>query len=172
MQETPQEYTQRMLSYTEGKDPLRVQRETPKKLAALIKGLDKKRLTKRPAPDKWSIAEIIAHMADTEIVGGWRLRQILSTNGIPIQGFDQNSWAATFKYGRQDTRKSLETFRVLREYNLAMLKSVPKPLWENYGMHQERGKEPAGHVVRMFAGHDVNHVLQVEKIVKEGRKRK
>jgi len=172
MQETPQEYTQRMMTYTEGKDPLRVQRETPKKLAALIKGLDKKRLSKRPAPDKWSIAEIITHMTDAEIVSGWRLRQILSSNGTSIQGFDQNSWATTFKYGRQDARKSLETFRVLREHNLAMLKSVPKPLWENYGMHQERGKESAAHIVRMFAGHDVNHVLQVEKIVKDGRKRK
>jgi hypothetical protein len=172
MQETPQEYTQRILSYTEGKDSLRVQRETPKKLAALIKGIDKRRLAKRPAPGKWSIAEIIAHMADTEIVAGWRLRQILSTNGVAIHGFDQNSWAATFKYGRQDTRQSLETFRVLREYNLAMLKSVPKALWENHGMHQERGKETARHVLRMFAGHDVNHVQQVERIVKEGRKRK
>jgi DinB superfamily len=171
MQETPQEYTQRILSYTDSKDPLRVQRETPKKLATLIRRLDKKRLTRRPAPDKWSIAEIITHLADTEIVAGWRLRQILSTNGAPIQSFDQNSWASTFKYGRQDTKQSLETFRALREYNLAMLKSVPKPLWENYGMHQERGKESVGHIVRMFAGHDVNHVQQVEKIVKEGRKK-
>jgi len=172
MPETPQEYTQRILSYTEGKDPLRVQRETPKKLAALIKGVDKKRLSKRPAPERWSIAEIIAHLADAEIVAGWRMRQILSTNGVPIQGFDQNTWAATFNYRRQDTRQSLETFRALREYNLAMLKSVPKSSWENYGMHQERGKETARHVLRMFAGHDVNHVLQVEKIVKEGRKSK
>jgi uncharacterized damage-inducible protein DinB len=171
MQETPQEYTQRILSHTEGKDPLRVQRETPKKLAALIRRLDKKRLTKRPAPEKWSIAEIVAHLADAEIVAGWRLRQILSTNGTTIQSFDQNAWASTFRYGRQDTKQSLATFQALREYNLAMLKSVPKALWENYGMHQERGKESVAHLVRMLAGHDVNHVQQVEKIVKEGRKK-
>ncbi|HXB20628.1 MAG TPA: DinB family protein [Candidatus Solibacter sp.] len=171
MQETPQEYTQRILSHTEGKDPLRVQRETPKKLAALIRRLDKKRLTKRPAPEKWSIAEIVAHLADAEIVAGWRLRQILSTNGTTIQSFDQNAWASTFRYGRQDTKQSLATFQALREYNLAVLKSVPKALWENYGMHQERGKESVAHLVRMLAGHDVNHVQQVEKIVKEGRKK-
>ncbi|HEV3036247.1 MAG TPA: DinB family protein [Candidatus Angelobacter sp.] len=171
MPESPQEYVQRILSYTEGKDPLRVQRETPKKLAALIKGVDKKRLSKRPAPGKWSIAEIMAHLADSEIVAGWRLRQILTKDGAPIHGYDQNAWAATFNYRRQDTRKSLEIFRTLREYNLAMLKSVPEALFENHGMHQERGRESARHVLRLFAGHDVNHLLQVEKIVKEARKK-
>jgi hypothetical protein len=171
MPESPQEYVQRILSYTEGKDPLRVQRETPKKLAALIKGVDKKRLSKRPAPGKWSIAEIMAHLADSEIVAGWRLRQILTKDGTPIHGYDQNAWAATFNYQRQDTRKSLELFRTLREYNLAMLKSVPEALFENHGMHQERGRESARHVLRLFAGHDVNHLLQVEEIVKEARKK-
>jgi hypothetical protein len=171
MPETPQEYVQRILTYTEGRDPLRVQRETPKKLAALIKGLDKKRLSKRPAPDKWSISEIVAHLADSEIVIGWRLRQILTKDGAPIHGYDQNAWASTFKYRQQDTRKSLEIFRILREHNLAMLKSVPEPLFENHGMHQERGRESVRHLLRLFAGHDVNHLLQVEKIVKEKFKR-
>jgi len=114
----------------------------------------------------------IGALADTEIVAGWRLRMILSTNGTPIQGFDQDSWASTFNYGRQDSRKSLETFRVLREYNLTMLKSAPKPLWENYGMHTERGRESAKHILRLFAGHDVNHLLQIEGIVKDGKKKK
>lgn len=172
MPETTQEYVQRILSYTEGKDPLRVMRETPKKLAALIKRLDKKRLGKHPAPGKWSVAEIVTHLADTEIVAGWRLRMILSTNGAPIHGFDQDSWASTFNYGKQDARRSLETFRVLREYNLTMLKSVPKPLWENYGIHTERGKESAKHILRLFAGHDVNHLSQIEKIIKDGKKKK
>ena len=66
---------------------------------------------------------------------------------------------------------SLETFRVLRESNLAMLKALPKNLWENYGMHQERGKESISHIVRMFAGHDLNHLGQIEKIRKGGSKR-
>jgi hypothetical protein len=170
MQETPQQYTQRMLSHTEGKDPLRIQRETPKKLAALVRRLDKKRLTRRPGPGKWSIAEIVAHLVDTEIVGAWRLRHILSSNGAPIQPFDQDVWATTFNYIRRDTKQSLESFRVLRENNLALLKSVPKQLWDNYGMHQERGQETVTHIVRMYAGHDVNHLQQVEKIVKEGRR--
>jgi len=173
MQETPQQYIARMLSYIDGKEPLRVLPETPKKLHKLIRPLNKKKLTSRPEPGKWSIAEILAHLADTELVGGWRMRSILSNNGIRIQAFDQDVWAETLGYARRDPKISLETFRALREANLAMLKSLPKNLWENYGMHEERGKETISHIVRMFAGHDLNHLSQVERIVKaSGRKQK
>jgi hypothetical protein len=163
--ETPQQYTQRLVSYTEAKEPLLLQRAAPKKLAALIKGKQKKQLMRRPAPGKWSIAEIMAHLADGEIVIGWRLRQILSTNGVPIQAYDQDVWASTFDYAHRDPRQSLESFRVLRESNLALLKAVPQKVWENYGVHQERGNESVGHLVRLTAGHDLNHLRQVEAIL-------
>jgi uncharacterized damage-inducible protein DinB len=169
MQETPQQYIQRILGFVDGKDPLRVQRETPKKLQTLIKPLNKKQLTQPPEPGKWSIAEILAHLADAELVGGWRMRLILGNNGVSLQPFDQDVWAKTFVYARRDPAASLETFRVLRENNLAMLKSLPQNLWENYGMHQERGKETITHIVRMFAGHDLNHLSQVESISKASR---
>ena len=169
MQETPQQYTQRMLSYSDGKDPLRLQATTAKKLATLIKGKNKKQLSQRPAPGKWSVAEILAHLADAEIVLSWRLRQTLSSNGVAIQPFDQDVWATTFDYAHQDARQSLEKYRVLRDGNLALLKRIPKPLWDNYGVHQERGNESVTHVVRMIAGHDLNHLGQVERILKSKR---
>jgi uncharacterized damage-inducible protein DinB len=173
MQETPQQYTQRIKSHIEGKDPVRVQQETHKKLHKLIKPLSKKQLTTRPETGKWSIAEILAHLADAELVGGWRYRSILGKNGVSVEAFDQDVWAATFEYGKHDPKVSLETFRVLRENNLRMLKALPEHLWENYGMHQERGKETITHLVAMFAGHDLNHLGQVEKIAKaKGTKRK
>jgi len=170
MQETPQQYMQRILGYIEGKDPLRVQQETARKLERLTKPLTKKQLARQPEPGKWSIAQILAHLADTELVAGWRMRLILGSNGAPVHAFDQDVWAETFDYSRRDPKASLETFRVLRENNLALLKSVPKNLWENYGMHQERGKETITHIVRMFAGHDLNHLGQVERIAKQSRK--
>ena len=86
MQETPQQYTQRMLSHSRGKDPLRLQQATPRKLATLIKGLSKKQLTRRPGPGKWSIAEILAHLADAELVIGYRMRLILASNGTDDSG--------------------------------------------------------------------------------------
>jgi hypothetical protein len=169
MQETPQQYTERMLNHSRGKDPVRLQQAAPKKLAALTKRLNKKRLTARPAPGKWSVAEILAHLADAELVIGYRLRLILASNGTPIQAFDQDAWADTFNYGRRDPKVSLETFRVLRENNLRLLSSVPRGLWKNYGQHQERGQESVDHIVRLMAGHDLNHMLQIEKIAKAGR---
>jgi hypothetical protein len=174
MQETAQQYIQRILGHIDGQDPMRVQKETPKKLAKLIKTLNKKQLATRPEPGKWSIAEILAHLADAELVGGWRMRLILGSNGVSIQPFDQDVWAETLGYAKRDPRVSLETFRALREANLSMLKSLPKNLWENHGMHQERGKETITHIVRMFAGHDLNHVAQIEQIkqIKKGSRSK
>jgi hypothetical protein len=169
MQETPQQYTERLLSYSEGKEPMRLQQAAPKRLAGLIKGKNKKQLTHRPGPGKWSIAEIIAHLADSEIAIGWRLRQVLSNNGIPLQAYDQDGWATTFDYAHRDPKESLEVYRVLREANLALLKAAPRQLWENYGVHQERGNESIGHIVRMIAGHDLNHLQQVERILKGTR---
>jgi uncharacterized damage-inducible protein DinB len=170
MKETAQEYVKRIQGYVQGKDPLKVQKSTPKKLQKLIKPLSKKQMRRRPAPGKWSIAEILAHLADTEIVGSWRMRLILGNDGTPIQGFDQDVWAETLNYVDRDPKESLKVFRVLRENNLAMLKSVPRKLWENHGMHSERGKETVERVVQMFAGHDLNHLQQIEKIAKASRK--
>jgi uncharacterized damage-inducible protein DinB len=166
MKETPQQYTKRVLGYVDGKDPLKVQKSTAKKLQKLIKPLSKKQMKRRPAPNQWSIAEILAHLADAEVVGSWRMRLIMGSDGTPITAFDQDAWARTFDYANRDPRHSLKMFRALRENNLTLLKSVPKKLWDNYGMHSERGRETIDHIVRMFAGHDINHVRQVEKIVK------
>jgi hypothetical protein len=167
MPETAPQYTQRLLSYIEGKKPLQLQKAAPRKLAVLLKGKSKKQLTRRPAPDKWSAAEIAAHLADSEIAISWRLRQILSKNGIPIQAYDQDSWATTFDYAHRDPKLSLEMFRVLRGNNIALLKSVPGKLWDNYGVHEERGHESIAHLVRMVAGHDLNHLQQIERILKQ-----
>jgi len=172
MQETPQQYTQRMLGYVNGKDPLRIQKETAKKLQRLTKPLSKRQLARQPAPGKWSIAQIMAHLADAELVGGWRMRSVLANNGTSLQPFDQDAWAETLGYSRRDAKTSLEMFRVLRENNLTLLKTVPKNLLENYGMHSERGRETISHFNNLVAGHDLNHLQQVETIVKALRTRK
>jgi hypothetical protein len=169
MQETAQEYTQRLLGYLDGKPGLRVQQATPQRLSLLTKRVDRKKLAKRPAPGKWSVAEILAHMADSELAVAWRLRMILTSDGVPIQAYDQDVWAGTFNYSRRDPKDSLERFRILRASNVALLKNVPKNLLGNYGMHAERGKETISHLINMVAGHDLNHLRQVESIVETPR---
>jgi hypothetical protein len=166
MQESAEQYISRIVGYVEGQDALKVQRATAGKLKKLTSGLTASQLKWQPEPAKWSIAEIIAHLADAEIVASWRMRSIVGENGITIQPFDQDQWASAFKYRNRDAKRSLEVFRVLRENNLAMLKEIAPEIWDNYGMHLERGKESIAHLIRLFAGHDTNHVLQIERIVK------
>ena len=125
MKETPQEYTQRMLGHTAGgQNPIKVQGTTAKKLEKLIKGVPAGKLKKRPAPDKWSVQEIVAHLADAEIAGSWRIRLILGAPGTPVQAFDQDAWVTAGHYNKRDSRQSIAQFRILREVNLALYKSL------------------------------------------------
>jgi len=172
MQETAEQYIKRILGYVDGQDAIKVQKGTAGRLKKALSGLTPAQLKWRPQPTKWSIAEIVAHLADAEIVASWRMRSVVGENGVSIQPFDQDAWAAAFNYRARDAKRSLEVFRTLRENNLAMLKEIPKDTWDNYGMHLERGKETIAHLARMFAGHDTNHLLQVEGIVKELKKAK
>lgn len=165
MAETPQQYIERILGNLKGQDALKVQAGTPKKLERLVKKASASKLRKRPAPGKWSAAEIVTHLADCEIVLGWRVRQILSAPGTPLQAFDQDAWAASGHYEKRDGRKSLELFRMLREQNLALLKTLAPEQWKHHGMHAERGVETIEHLVRLMAGHDLNHLAQVERIL-------
>lgn len=165
MNETPQQYVARVLGLIEGHEPMRVQRSTADKLQKLIRGIPRKKLDRRPAPDKWSVTEILAHLAETEWVIGYRIRMILNSNGTPIQAFDQDAWAKTSRYARQDPKESVALFRALRGANLALLKSVPREKWENFGMHQERGKETVARIFLLIAGHDLNHLAQIARLL-------
>ncbi|MBZ5659830.1 MAG: DinB family protein [Acidobacteriia bacterium] len=165
MQETVQEYIKRIETQLGGQDPMKVQTATPKKIERLIKGVPASKLRKPPAPGKWSVGEILAHLADCEIVTGWRVRQILGAPGTPIQPFDQDAWAAAGHYAKRDPRKSFELFAALRAGNLALLKSLSPEQWKQHGMHAERGVETVERILQMMAGHDINHTKQIEKIV-------
>lgn len=165
MKETAQEYIKRISSHVEGKQPLHVQAATAKKIERLIKGVSPAKLGKRPAPGKWSVNEILAHLAETEIVGSFRMRMILGSPGTPITAFDQDAWVVSGHYEKRDPRKSLEQFRVLREANLLLLKSLKPEQWKHYGIHSERGQETIKQVAKMFAGHDLNHIAQIESIL-------
>ena len=172
MQETPEEYSQRIRGYAANRAPLKILRETPIKISGLIRGLSKKQMRTHPGPEKWSIAEIIAHLADTELAMGFRYRQILSRNGIPLQAYDQEAWADNGRYNDIDPRESLALFSAVRAANLSVLKSMPHSRWYHYGMHEERGKETIRTIALLETGHDINHLRQIETIAKEAKRRK
>ncbi|MFZ0637007.1 MAG: DinB family protein [Candidatus Acidiferrales bacterium] len=165
MQETIEQYKQRIMGYLGDQEPLRIQASTPKKIAKLIKGVPRAKLGKRPAPGKWSVTEILAHLSDAELVGGYRMRTILGAPGGPIAAFDQDKWADAESYAKWDPHASLEVYRMLREANLRLLKLLKPEQWKHFGMHSERGEESIERIVKMFAGHDLNHLSQIEAIL-------
>jgi hypothetical protein len=165
MQETTEQYKKRMFEHIEGGNPLKMQAAAPARLAKLLKGVSPAKARKRPAPGKWSIAEIVAHIADTELVGGYRMRAVLGQPGTPIIGFDQDAWVTALHYDKRDLKKSFEQYRALREANLALLKSLTPEQWKHEGLHSERGPESVETMSRMYAGHDLNHFEQIERIL-------
>jgi len=165
MKETFQEYAQRLISKIDGKDPLRVQASTAKKLTAILRRGTASQLRRKPAPEKWSVVEILAHLADAELVVGWRLRSILSAPGAPIAAYDQDAWASNGQYAKRDPRKSLERFRILREANLELIKSLTPEQRRQFGLHSERGEESIDRLTMLIAGHDLNHLEQIEALL-------
>ncbi|MFA6468325.1 MAG: DinB family protein [Bacteroidota bacterium] len=165
MQETPQQYVTRILSNLEGKDSLSILKTTPQKIKRLISGVTKKKLSVQSEPGKWTVAEIVAHLADTEIVLGWRYRSIVEKNGVTLQPFEQDDWAKHGKYAQSNVEEMLELYAVVRKANVRFLLGLNKEQWQQYGMHQERGKETIAHLVNLEAGHDLNHLKQIQKIL-------
>lgn len=164
-------YVKRIISNVIGQDSLAVLSNTPKRLRKLVKGLKKKQLRQKPAPEKWSIAEIVAHLADCEIVLAFRLRMMLAQSGSPIQAMDQDKWAAGLAYQNADVDDQIEVFGALRKQHVRMWKRLAAADWEKYGMHEERGKETVERVTHHFAGHDINHLAQIDGI-RQGFKNK
>jgi hypothetical protein len=169
MSETAEQYIKRILGHIDGKDALKSQVAAPGKFARLIRGVPKSRLMRKPAPDKWSVGEILAHLTDTELVVGYRIRRMLENSGTAIEAYDQDRWAAEGNYGKRDPRESLALFTALRESNLRLMRSLSKEQWQRYGMHAERGIESVDTILRMAAGHDLNHLEQVERILGKRR---
>jgi hypothetical protein len=167
MKESVQQYVHRIGSYIAGQEPLKVLAATPKKIERLVARASAAKLRKRPAPDKWSVTEILAHLADVEIVVGWRIRAILGAPGTPVQAYDQDAWAEAGHYAKRNPRESVALIRAVRAANLALYKSLSPEQWKHYGLHAERGLETVEQIVRMVAGHDLNHLQQIERIVTE-----
>jgi uncharacterized damage-inducible protein DinB len=169
MTETPAQYMVRILANVEGKDPLTVLEATPKTLTRLTSGRSDDLLRRRPAPERWSIAEVVAHLADVEMVVGYRIRLVLGAPGGPIQAFDQDTWAAAESYNDIPISMAVAAHTALRALNLRLFRSLSTEQWNSFGIHAERGQESVRKMITHLAGHDVNHLRQIEAIVSGAR---
>ena len=158
-------YQARLSAYTAGKDPVAMQQQAPIILAMLVDGLAEGKLKARPAPGKWSVGEILAHLAEDELATSWRYRQMLEHCGCDLASFDQDQWAQLGDYASWNPKEALELFRLLRGANLRMLAHLSSEDWQKFGIHAERGKITVADLARHMAGHDMNHIDQVRRIL-------
>lgn len=168
MSETQAQYKARILRYLGSRDPLQLLAAAPETLSALVARVRPAAMDRHPGPGKWSIREIVAHLADDELVGAYRVRLILSAPGTEIQAFDQDTWAITGRYATSDPAIALTLFRVLRQANLALWRSLTAAEWDLVGVHAERGPESIRDIAAYYAGHDLNHIAQIEAILAQG----
>ena len=143
-------------------DPVAILADTPHRLERLIAEVPPERLAHQPAPGKWSVAEILAHLADSELVFAHRLRMVLAASPLPLTPFEPDDWANSFDYGNCDARESLALFAAVREANVRLVRRVPAAYLARIGTHEEWGAETAAALLRIEAGHDRNHLAQIE----------
>jgi len=151
-------------------DPIDVLAATPSLLAALAERMSDTDWDTSHAPGRWPARTVLAHLADTELGLGFRLRQaVATTTSAPpheVQPFDQDAWAA--RSGRTDPWLSLEAFRALRAWNLSLLSTFSLEDWSREMVHPERGTETVDALVRFLAGHDLHHLDQLETVARGG----
>lgn len=167
MSETPQQYIERILGCLGTREPLDVLRSTAASIEQLTGSRTHEDLHWTTSPSRWSAAAIVAHLADAEVVASYRIRMILASPGVAIQAFDQNAWASAFDYQNQDAFAALALFRPLREAWLTLVTNCGEECLDRYGVHAERGQETVRHLLRLYAGHDVNHLQQIVRLLEE-----
>ena len=157
-------YVRSILELLGDQDPLEVQARFAEKLKAAIAGLSDAELRRPEAAGKWSIFDVLCHLADSEVVFGWRLRLVIAQDRPTITGFDQDAWSARVRGAYSDASSTIQQIAVLREGHLRLLRSLSPADWERVGMHAERGPESVRLMAKLYAGHDLVHLRQVARI--------
>ena len=143
-------------------DPITVITATAERLYNLIDPLTPAQVDRSPAPGKWSIRQIVAHLADCELVFAFRLRQALADDHPIIQPFDQGVWGE--RYAPYDIASGLALFTAARNWNIKLLTTVTEADRHRHTTHPERGTMILWTIVETMGGHDINHLQQIERI--------
>jgi DinB superfamily len=148
--------------YLDGRPVDEVLAATPAALASIADAIGAMRISVAPAPGKWTPAEILCHLADCEVAFGFRLRQTLAQDNHTIQPFDQDRWAAL--YPSITAQQALVAFTAMREWNLILIRNAPPTAAAKPVTHPERGAMTFSTILETMAGHDINHLQQLQKL--------
>ena len=151
-------------SFLGEQDPLAVIGTTPGRLGALFGTMGAAGAERNPAPGKWSARQILCHLADCEVAFAFRLRQAVAEPHYVIQPFDQDAWARVYGSAALDVASALQTYSALRKWNVKFIENVPPGTMSKTLNHPERGDMTFQTVVETMAGHDLNHLRQIERL--------
>lgn len=157
-------YSKALLDLLGKRDPLQVLRETPDALRAAVERVPAAQLGQPEAPGKWSTRQVIQHLADSELVGSFRLRLILAQDRPALTPYDQDLWASKLRYQEVEIQDALDQFSVLRRTNLRYWRGLTPTELARAGVHAERGDESLEHMRRLYGGHDLAHLHQLARI--------
>ena len=157
-------YVAGLLGLLGDQDPVRVLGDTPGAVARLLDTVPAAMAIRAEAPGKWSMRDVVQHLADSELVGGFRLRMVLAHDRPRLTGYDQDLWADRLEYGAVDIHDALEQFTALRRANARIWARLTPADLLRIGIHGERGEESLDRMRRLYAGHDILHLKQLERI--------
>lgn len=157
-------YIAAVLDLVGGQDPVAMLEETAADMRAAVDGLSPRELRTPETPGKWSATHVLQHMADSEVVWGWRMRTVLTEDRPAIIGYDQDAWSTRLHYENADPDTALAAFVALRRVHLDLLRAATPEELARVGVHNERGEESVAHMIRLYAGHDMVHRRQLRRI--------
>ena len=157
-------YVRNLLALLGDREPLVELERTLEELPAAVAGLDAAALRRPEKPGKWSVLEVVQHLADSDLVWAYRVRRILADDRPPIRGYDQDLWAERLRYAEARLEDALDQFAAVRRANLRLLRSLGPEQWSRAGIHSERGEESVAHLTRLYAAHDLVHLRQIARI--------
>ncbi len=129
-----------------------------------LEGIAKEKLTAHPLPGKWSAAEIVQHLADSEMTSAIRLRRLLVEEKPVIHGYDQDLFATRLQYNDRDLQPALEAFRAARSTTVQLLERMTPADWQREGTHSESGRYTTEDWLRIYAVHARGHADQIRRL--------
>jgi uncharacterized damage-inducible protein DinB len=150
--------------YLRQEDPLSVISSTPQRLEELINSMSDEKLQSNPSPKKWSVRDILCHLADTEIAFAYRLRQTVAEPHHIIQPYDQDAFATA--YAHRNSREALDAFSAIRRWNILFIRSAVPVALTKPVTHPERGTMTFQTILETIAGHDLNHISQITALLR------
>jgi hypothetical protein len=155
-------YRSRILDLLGERNPLESMETSARRIEELASRLGDAGLSRSWGPGKWTGKQILAHLADAELGVGFRVRQVLAEDRHTIQTFDESAWAR--RYANVQPELAVAAFRALRAWNLALFRGLGPADLARQAIHPDRGPETLDVIIRMLAGHDLNHLAQLERL--------